>query len=68
MSLAENGPEARAGLAALSRGLDDLGSSEDRNLRIEYRGIEDRPEKFDTCNASCYSLAQSMIETFRHKG
>ena len=39
MSLAENDPEAQARLAALARGLRDLGWTEGRNLRIEYRGI-----------------------------
>jgi putative ABC transport system substrate-binding protein len=35
----ENDPEAQARVAALSRGLRDLGWTEGRNLRIEYRGI-----------------------------
>jgi putative ABC transport system substrate-binding protein len=39
MSFGENDPEGRARLAALSRGLRDLGWTEGRNLRIEYRGI-----------------------------
>src|SRR5262249_44159283 len=39
MSLVENDPEAQARVAALSRGLRDLGWPEGRNLRIEYRGI-----------------------------
>jgi putative ABC transport system substrate-binding protein len=39
MSLTENDPEAQARLAALARGLRDLGWAEGRNLRIEYRGI-----------------------------
>ena len=39
MSLVENDPEAQARVAALSRGLRDLGWTEGRNLRIEYRGI-----------------------------
>jgi putative ABC transport system substrate-binding protein len=39
MPLAENDPEAQARLAALARGLRDLGWTEGRNLRIEYRGI-----------------------------
>jgi putative ABC transport system substrate-binding protein len=39
MSLAENDPEAQARFAALARGLRDLGWTEGRNLRIEYRGI-----------------------------
>src|SRR5215468_3735010 len=39
MSLAENDPEAQARVAALARGLRDLGWTEGRNLRIEYRGI-----------------------------
>ena len=39
MSLVESDPEAQARVAALSRGLRDLGWTEGRNLRIEYRGI-----------------------------
>jgi putative ABC transport system substrate-binding protein len=39
MSLAENDPEAQARVAALARGLRDLGWTEARNLRIEHRGI-----------------------------
>jgi putative ABC transport system substrate-binding protein len=39
MSLAESDPEAQARVAALARGLRDLGWTEGRNLRIEYRGI-----------------------------
>src|SRR5215468_6142137 len=39
MSLVEYDPEAQARVAALSRGLRDLGWTEGRNLRIEYRGI-----------------------------
>jgi putative ABC transport system substrate-binding protein len=39
MSLAENDPEAQARIAALARGLRDLGWIERRNLRTEYRGI-----------------------------
>jgi putative ABC transport system substrate-binding protein len=38
-SLAENDPEAQSLLAALARGLRDLGWTEGRNLRIEFRGI-----------------------------
>jgi putative ABC transport system substrate-binding protein len=41
MSFGENDPEGRARLAALSRGLRDLGWTEGRNLQIEYRGIAD---------------------------
>jgi putative tryptophan/tyrosine transport system substrate-binding protein len=39
MSFSENDPEAQARLAALSRGLRDLGWTEGRNLRIEHRWI-----------------------------
>jgi putative ABC transport system substrate-binding protein len=39
MSLAENDSEGQARLAVLARGLRDLGWTEGRNLRIEYRGI-----------------------------
>ena len=39
MSLAENDLEAQARLAALARGLRDLGWTEGRNLRIESRWI-----------------------------
>jgi putative ABC transport system substrate-binding protein len=39
MSLAENDPEAQARVAALARGLRDLGWTEGRNLRTDYRGI-----------------------------
>jgi putative ABC transport system substrate-binding protein len=38
-SLTENDPEMQARLAALARGLLDLGWTEGRNLRIEFRGI-----------------------------
>jgi putative ABC transport system substrate-binding protein len=39
MSLAENDPEAQARVAALARGLRDLGWTEGRNVRIEHRGV-----------------------------
>ena len=39
MNLAENDPEGRSRLAALARGLRDLGWTEGRNLRLEYRAI-----------------------------
>jgi putative ABC transport system substrate-binding protein len=39
MSLAESDPGAQARVAALSRGLRDLGWTEGRNLRIEHRWI-----------------------------
>jgi len=38
-SLAESDPEGQARVAALARSLRDLGWTEGRNLRIEYRGI-----------------------------
>jgi putative ABC transport system substrate-binding protein len=38
-SLTENDPEMQARVAALARGLRDLGWTEGRNLRVEYRGI-----------------------------
>ena len=38
-SLTESDPEGQARVAALTRGLRDLGWTEGRNLRIEYRGI-----------------------------
>ena len=39
MNLAENDPEGQSRLAALARGLRDLGWTEGRNLRLEYRAI-----------------------------
>jgi putative ABC transport system substrate-binding protein len=39
MGLANNDPEAQARLTSLTRGLRDLGWTEGRNLRVEYRGI-----------------------------
>ena len=39
MNLAENDPEGQSRLAALARGLRDLGWREGRNLRLEYRAI-----------------------------
>ena len=39
MSLAESDPQAQAQLAALARGLRDLGWTEGRNYRIEFHGI-----------------------------
>jgi putative ABC transport system substrate-binding protein len=38
-SLTQTDPEGQARVAALTRGLRDLGWTEGRNLRIEYRGI-----------------------------
>src|SRR5436190_2598416 len=39
MNLAENDAEAQSRVAALVRGLRDLGWTEGRNLRIDYRWI-----------------------------
>jgi ABC transporter substrate binding protein len=39
MSLADSDPQAQAQLAALARGLRDLGWAEGRNYRIEFHGI-----------------------------
>ena len=39
MGFAETDPQAQAHLTALARGLRDLGWTEGRNLRVEYRGI-----------------------------
>jgi putative ABC transport system substrate-binding protein len=39
MGFTENDPEAQARLAALARGLRDLGWTEGRNLRTEYRRV-----------------------------
>jgi putative ABC transport system substrate-binding protein len=39
MSLAENDPESQTLIAALVRGLSDLGWTEGRNFRIEHRGV-----------------------------
>jgi putative ABC transport system substrate-binding protein len=39
MNLAENDPEGQSRLAVLARGLRDLGWTEGRNLRLEYRAI-----------------------------
>ena len=39
MGFVETDPQAQAHLTALARGLRDLGWTEGRNLRIEYRGI-----------------------------
>ena len=39
MSLAENDPVAQTQLAALVRGLRDLGWIEGRNIRVEFRGV-----------------------------
>src|SRR5262245_12375518 len=41
MSMAADDPEAQPRVAAFERGLRELGWSDERNLRIEYRWVSD---------------------------
>jgi DNA-binding LacI/PurR family transcriptional regulator len=42
----EDDPEVKVRLAAFRQGLEQLGWSVDRNLRIEYRFAADKPDQF----------------------
>jgi putative ABC transport system substrate-binding protein len=46
MHFAEDDPEAKAELAAFRKGLQQLGWSEDRTIRIEVRFAADKPDQF----------------------
>jgi len=46
MHNAQNDPESTAELAAFRQGLQQLGWSEDRNIRIDIRFAADRPDQY----------------------
>jgi putative ABC transport system substrate-binding protein len=55
MSLAASDPVARPEIAALQRGLGDLGWTDDHNIKIEYRWASGETERIRT-------LAQELVE------
>jgi putative ABC transport system substrate-binding protein len=61
MTIAEQDPETQARLAALRRGLAELGWQEGRNLRIEYRYAAGETERARAAAVELVSLAPDAI-------
>jgi putative tryptophan/tyrosine transport system substrate-binding protein len=61
MDLAESDPEGQARVAALNRGLQDLGWSEGRNLRIEHRWAAGEAARMKPLAEELVRLAPEVI-------
>ena len=61
MGIAENDPEARPRAMALEQGLQELGWTAGRNIRIDYRWAADDPERIRTYAAELVALAPDVI-------
>jgi putative tryptophan/tyrosine transport system substrate-binding protein len=61
MDLAEGDPEGQARVAALKRGLQDLGWIEGRNLRIEYRWAGGEASRMKALAAELVSIVPEVI-------
>jgi putative ABC transport system substrate-binding protein len=61
MSLSENDPESQARLAAFAQGLQELGWSVGRNVRIEYRWGSGDAERIRKYAAELVALAPDVI-------
>ena len=58
---AEDDPEAKAELAAFRKGLQQLGWSEDRNIRIDTRFAADRPDQYQVLAKKLVALQPDAI-------
>ena len=61
MHNAHNDPEATAELAAFRQGLQQLGWSEDRNIRIDIRFAADRPDQYEVLAKQLIALQPDVI-------
>jgi putative tryptophan/tyrosine transport system substrate-binding protein len=61
MGIAESDPEARPRAMAFQQGLQELGWTDGRNVRIEYRWAADDPERIRTYAAELVSLAPDVL-------
>jgi putative tryptophan/tyrosine transport system substrate-binding protein len=61
----ENGPESQARLAALRQGLQQLGWTEGRNVRIDYRWGGADPDRYRTYVAELIGLASEVLPASR---
>lgn len=64
MHYAEDDPESKAQLAAFRKGLQQLGWSEDRNIRIDIRFAADKPDQFQMLardSSPCNRMPSSPI-------
>ena len=61
MHNAEDDPEAKAELAAFRQGLEQLGWSEGRNIRIDIRFAADRPDQFQVLAKELVALRPDAI-------
>ena len=58
---AEDDPEAKAEIAAFRKGLQQLGWSEDRNIRIDTRFAADRPDQYQVFAKELVALQPNAI-------
>jgi putative ABC transport system substrate-binding protein len=63
VSGAESDPEESAGVAAFQRGLEALGWTEGRNLRVDYRWASADPQRMRAYAAELTALAPEVIVT-----
>jgi len=61
MGIAENDPEARPRAMAFEQGLQELGWTAGRNIRIDYRWAADDPERIRTYASELVALAPDVI-------
>jgi len=61
MNNAEDDPESKAELAAFRQGLQQLGWSEDRNIRIDTRFAADRPDQYQVLAKKLVALQPDAI-------
>jgi putative ABC transport system substrate-binding protein len=61
MHNAQNDPEATAELAAFRQGLQQLGWSEDRNIRVDIRFAADRPDQYEVLAKQLIALQPDVI-------
>src|SRR5262249_25933252 len=60
----ESGPETKARLAAFKQRLEQLGWSEGRNIKIEYRFSEGNPERTRAAAAELVALTPNVIVAY----
>ena len=61
MHNAQNDPESKAELAAFRQGLQQLGWSEGRNIRIDIRFAADRPDQYEVLAKQLIALQPDAI-------